>query len=445
MKNIPQKEIRRQPKIKTEMNGKGLTVHAGLLPVTTFMEKLFFRKRVQEAVSRKRGVNAQYQIVDVVQMVVIGLIAGATSMVQIVKVWSDEVLMKIAGWDKIPVDTTVGRIMKLATQGNVVEMTGLIHRFRGQVWKRAVRSGHKLRSALSDMWLDVDSTVDGVCGNQEGAEAGYNPHKKGQKAYHPVAAFVAETKEILHSWFRCGSAYTSNGIVEFMKECMAYTKRRVRVIVRGDSGFFSGELLDYLESVFAGYLIKVKLKGLVGLLEGQKWESAGGSEGWEQADFMHQCGTWNRARRFVAVRKLIKTEKKLLDIPVYDYFCYVTTEGLSPIEAHRSYGKRATGETWIEECKSQMNAGHLRTGEFWANAALFQCAVLAYNLLKWMALLTGGTVQQWEVKTMRLWLIRVAGKLTSGSRQLVLKLPEKFLHQEEWRAWEAMSLNVTFA
>ena len=35
------------------------------------------------------------------------------------------------------------------------------------------------------------------------------------------------------------------------------------------------------------------------------------------------------------------------------------------------------------------NAGYLRTDEFLANAALFQCAVLAYNLLKWMSLLTG--------------------------------------------------------
>ncbi|MBF8277984.1 MAG: tnpA 25 [Candidatus Brocadiaceae bacterium] len=83
----------------------------------------------------------------------------------------------------------------------------------------------------------------------------------------------------------------------------------------------------------------------------------------------------------MAVRKLIKIERKLLDIPVYEYFCYVATEGLSPIEAHRSYGKRATGETWIEEYKSQMNAGHLRTGEFWANAALFQCAVLVLNCI----------------------------------------------------------------
>jgi len=61
-----------------------------------------------------------------------------------------------------------------------------------------------------------------------------------------------------------------------------------------------------------------------------------------------------------------------------------------------------------------------------------------------MALLTGGAVRRWEIETMRLWLIRVAGKLTKGGGQLVLKLPEKFLYQEEWRAWEDMSLSVAF-
>src|SRR3972149_5078217 len=66
---------------------------------------------------------------------------------------------------------------------------------------------------------------------------------KGQKSYHPVIAFVAETKEILHSWFRCGSAYTSNGIVEFMKECMAYMKRRVRV-----TPAFAGAVVSSRES-----------------------------------------------------------------------------------------------------------------------------------------------------------------------------------------------------
>lgn len=41
------------------MSGKGLTIHAGLLPVLTFMEKLLFRKRVQEAVRKERGANKQ--------------------------------------------------------------------------------------------------------------------------------------------------------------------------------------------------------------------------------------------------------------------------------------------------------------------------------------------------------------------------------------------------
>lgn len=111
MKIIAEKAVRKQPKINTEMNGKGLTVHAGLLPVLTFMGKLIFRERIHKAVHKERGANVQYEFVDIVQMVVIGLIAGATSIVEVVKVWADEVMRKMAGWEDIPVDSTIGRIM----------------------------------------------------------------------------------------------------------------------------------------------------------------------------------------------------------------------------------------------------------------------------------------------------------------------------------------------
>jgi len=67
--------------------------------------------------------------------------------------------MKIAGWKEVPVDTTIGRIMKIVTQGDIVELTGVIHRFRGKVWKRAVRSGQKWEAVKgnagweqSDFW-----------------------------------------------------------------------------------------------------------------------------------------------------------------------------------------------------------------------------------------------------------------------------------------------------
>jgi len=41
-----------------------------------------------------------------------------------------------------------------------------------------VRSGCKLACAMTDMIIDMDSTIQGVYGRQEGAQKGYNPHKK---------------------------------------------------------------------------------------------------------------------------------------------------------------------------------------------------------------------------------------------------------------------------
>jgi hypothetical protein len=72
-------------------------------------------------------------------------------------------------------------------------------------------------SGLTNITLDADSTVKSVCGNQEGAAKGFNTTKKGAKSYHPLLVFVSEMKLLYHTWFRTGSAYTSNGIIDFLK------------------------------------------------------------------------------------------------------------------------------------------------------------------------------------------------------------------------------------
>jgi hypothetical protein len=292
------------------------------------------------------------------------------------------------------------------------------------------------------MWIDGDSTVKTVYGKQEGAEKGYNPHKRGALSYHHRLAFCKETKEILQGWFRCGSAYTSNGIVEFMKQLLAHLPKKIRIIFRGDSGFFDGALIDFLEARGHGYLIKVKLKGLVELLEGKKWTAVSGHPDWEQCEFEHACKDWKRARRFVAVRiekedKEVKKKKKSQkEETSYDYFCYVLSENFTPWQTHKKYGERATCETWIDEGKNQMALAHIKTDNFIANAALFQCAILAYNTVKWMSLLSGdSTLMRWEIQTVRAFLIRAAGKLLIGSRQQRLKVPEDCLFPKQWDAW----------
>ena len=91
-----------------------------------------------------------------------------------------------------------------------------------------------------------------------------------------------------------------------MKELMAGLRKGVKYLLRADSGFFDGDLLDYLESVDAGYLIKVKLRNLDQVLAKQNWVVSTKHPGWEEATFSHQCGTWSKSRPFVAVRSLAK-------------------------------------------------------------------------------------------------------------------------------------------
>jgi len=131
------------------------------------------------------------------------------------------------------------------------------------------------------------------------------------------------------------------------------------------------------------------LKNLDQLLAKQNWILFTKDPGWEETTFSYQCGTWSKTRSFVAVRYQTGVTDDLYQTPIYHRFCYVTNEKKSPMETHRHYGQRATAETWIEECKSQMGAGYIRASKFLANSALFQCRILAYNSLKWMGLLTG--------------------------------------------------------
>ena len=152
----------------------------------------------------------------------------------------------------------------------------------------ALRSGVSKIGAVRSIWIDVDSTVKTVFGHQEGAAKGYNPHKRGALSYHPLIAFCCDTKEIMQAWYRTGNAYTSNGIVEFMKQLLSHLSCRVRIVFRGDSGFFVGALLALLERLGHGYLIKVKLKNLVTILEPQKLTSISGHPEWEQCEFRHK-------------------------------------------------------------------------------------------------------------------------------------------------------------
>ena len=234
--------------------------------------------------------------------------------------------------------------------------------------------------------------------------------------------------------FKTGGAITGNGAPDFIRECFSRLPKRVwKVFVRADSGFFNGELLNVLEEKHSDYLIKVKMKNLASLLMKQDWKKVKGQKGVESTEFLYQCHGWKKERRLVAIRKIVDSvEPSLFPMPQYEFFCYVTNLKLSPWKIHKNYGKRSTSENWIEWCKNHMASGTIRTQHFWANSAIFQTSILAYNLMVWIIWLNTTNGFHEEPNTIRAWLIQVPAKLIRRARQFILTLSEDYVFKERW-------------
>lgn len=213
-----------------EFTEKSLTGNAGLVHVGRFVKKLGLQRMLEDRITIQRGTNARYTPADAVIKLIMGALAGARHMSHLEILRVDKVIRTLFGWREFPDSRTFGRVFRLFTQAHCNQLSEVEANARQKVW------GKKWFGRIT---LDLDSTVRGVTGSQQGAEKGYNPQKKGQKSYHPLLCFVAQTRECLHNWFRPGSAYSANGASEFTRECFARLPKRVwRVFVRADSAFF---------------------------------------------------------------------------------------------------------------------------------------------------------------------------------------------------------------
>src|SRR5450759_4065846 len=157
------------------------------------------------------------------------------------------------------------------------------------------------------------------------------------------------------------------------------------ILFRMDSGYFDEEIIETIESLGCKYLIKGKeYPTLASQVTDPSILFVTGDEGRETAEILTKQNTWDKDRRFV-VSRLLKPEKErpqlsLLDGDEYEYFFFVTNTELPSEKVVISYEKRGNSENYIKEAKYDMAVGHLLLNSFWANEAVFQMMMLAYNL-----------------------------------------------------------------
>ena len=424
--------------ILTNFTSENLTNFSGIAPIYTFMHKLGLPQYFN-TISIKLGANAKYETSTILSMLVLGLSSGMNRISKMESFSRDSLvrkLFRIKG--KIDEDTIANRINRFG-MAQTEELLTINSLSSAKV--------HEVLGTTKDI-LDIDSTVRTVFGSQEGASKGYNPKKHGAKSYHALLCFLNSTKECLSSWLRPGNAYTSNNAPEFMKQVFSLLPSRIEeLLVRCDSGFFSGSLMDVLESrPKTEYIIKVKLKNFINLMQGRTWETFDSELGLQTTEFQYRAQSWSVSRKLVVLRKItsIETEGLLYPKINYEYFCYVTNIEDSPLQIHSLYGDRGESENWIEAVKNQMFAGSLLTQNFWTNEAFWLLSVMAYNVSVWMRKLIDSKTWKEEPMTFRMWFIQIAGKVIESGRRTYLKMSKNNYYKERWLILEKKIDDLVF-
>ena len=186
------------------------------------------------------------------------------------------------------------------------------------------------------MLLDLDSTLFGTYGNQEGE--GFNFHYQAH-GYHPLLCYDGLTGDLLKAELRDGTLHCSNDADKFMEPLFQeYLERGIKTYLRGDSGFSSPKLYKTCEMNGCSYAIHLKQNTSLVALASDKDEDLYKATKEDQisyavtyGEFLYQAGSWDYPRRVV-----FKIEKPYGQL-THMYTFIVTNMDMEPYQVIQFY------------------------------------------------------------------------------------------------------------
>ncbi|MBX9639493.1 MAG: transposase, partial [Mycobacteriaceae bacterium] len=113
------------------------------------------------------------------------------------------------------------------------------------------------------------------------------------------------------------------------------------------------------------------------------------------------------------------------------FHAFFTTTDLDTVTADKTHRGHAIIEAVHADLKDSALA-HLPSGRFNANAAWLVCAVMAFNLTRAAATITGPTLARARTATIRRTLVTVPARIASSARRLTLHLPRGWPWELAW-------------
>ena len=321
---------------------------------------------------------------------------------------------------RVMAPSTLGTFLRAFTFGHVRQLEAVVGIALQRAW--AFGAGPGARRLV----IDVDSTICEVTGKlKQGAAFGYTK----VLGYHPLLATRADTGEVLHARMRKGSANTQRGTKRFVEELIARVRRAGAVgeiVVRFDSGFWSNETIATLGRLGVRYTmaIRTNTKGVDAVV------AAIDEEAWVDIDYSldgqaQVAETTFKGRRLVVRRTRLTDTRQARLWPNWRHFGFLTDLDGTTVEVDAFHRQHAVVELAIRDLKEGAGLEHIPSGDFDANGAWLQCAVLAHNLLRWTTTIgQPAPVDQLTVaRTTRLRLINIPGRVVNRSGRPTLRGP----------------------
>ena len=328
---------------------------------------------------------------------------------------------------RVMAPSTIGTFLRSFTFGHVRQLEAV----NGLALQRAWAVGVGPNDSLV---IDIDSTICEVDGkHKQGAGYGYT-HKLG---YHPILATRADTGEVLHARMRKGSANTQRGARRFIDEVVARVRRAGaggKLTVRVDSGFWSNDTIIGLNRLDVRYTMAVRCntKGIAAAIAGiddSAWEdieyTCDGRAQVAECDYTTGTGPRAITRRLI-VRRTRLTDKHQLKLwPDWRHHAFLTDIDGAAVDVDKFHRHHAVVELAIRDLKEGAGLEHVPSGNFHANSAWLQCAVLAHNLTRWTTIAGHLRVDDQLIvaRTIRTRYLTLPGRLVNRSGRPVLRLP----------------------
>ena len=332
---------------------------------------------------------------------------------------------------RVMAPSTLGTFLRAFSFGHVRQLEAVVGKMIERAW--AFGSG----PGAGAMTIDIDSTICEVDGKQkQGAGFGYT-HKLG---YHPILATRSDTGEVLHARMRKGQANTQRGARRFIDELVARVRRAGatgQLAMRMDSGFWSNDTIVTLGRLNVRYTMAVRTntKGIataIAAIDETAWVdidyTPDGQAQVAECDYTTGSGRRKVTRRLVVRRTRLTGAAQQRLWPDWRHHAFLTDLTGTAVEVDRFHRHHAVVELAIRDLKEGAGLEHVPSGNFQANSAWLQCAVMAHNVVSWTATLGKARVdgELTVTRTVRSRLLTIPGRLVNRSGRPTLRLPTRW-------------------